>query len=435
MLIEIFLRRHVARLTRRYLTPEGSSAYSPPQPDRKAQYLLYIHIPFCEELCPFCSFLRVKFEPSLASDYFDALKKEIESYYNLGYSFSSVYVGGGTPTIVPDKLADIVLYARSLWPITQVSVETNPSHLVGEIPGVLKDIGTNRLSVGVQSFDDGILRSVQRFDKYGSGREIQERLSSVVGMFDTLNVDMIFNFPNQSSEMLAADVKIIKEIKADQVTWYPLITSKSRKKQIAGSYGKMSSRRERRLYDMLAEELADTYNAESLWCFSNRKGLIDEYPVSHDDYAGVGAGSMGYVNGALYFNTFSIPRYIRMIQEDRSPVLAVREFSPVEKMRFGLLLKFLTGSVSVSAMKARYGKRFGLYLCPELLFLFITRSAVFRGDNIVLTPRGRYYWLSIMSTLFSTLGDYRDVHTPPPVLSESTQSFSRADHSLIASPD
>lgn len=124
-----------------------------------------------------------------------------------------------------------------------------------------------------------------------------------------------------------------------------------------------------------------------------------------------------------------------MIQEDRSPVLAVREFSPVEKMRFGLLLKFLTGSVSVSAMKARYGKRFGLYLCPELLFLFITRSAVFRGDNIVLTPRGRYYWLSIMSTLFSTLGDYRDVHTPPPDLSESTQSFSRADHSLIASPD
>jgi len=424
MFTEIFLRRHVARLTRRYLTPGGSSAYSPPQPDRKAQYLLYIHIPFCEELCPFCSFLRVKFEPSLASAYFDALKKEIDAYHNLGYSFCSVYVGGGTPTIVPDKLADIVLHARSLWPITQVSVETNPSHLVGDILGVLKDIGTNRLSVGVQSFDDGILRSVQRFDKYGSGREIRERLCSVVGMFDTLNVDMIFNFPNQSAEMLTTDVRIIKEIKADQVTWYPLIISKSRKKQIAGSCGKINSHRERQLYDMLTEELADTYNAESVWCFSNRKGLIDEYPVSHDDYAGVGAGSMSHVNDALYFNTFSIPRYIRMIEEDRFPVLAIRRFSPVEKMRFDLLLKLLTGSVSISDMKTRYGKRFGLYLCPELLFLFVTRAAVFRDNNIVLTAKGRYYWLSIMSTLFSTLGDYRDVHTPPPVLSEATQDSS-----------
>ena len=435
MLTEILLRRHVARLTRRYLTPEASSAYSPPQPDAKARYLLYIHIPFCEELCPFCSFLRVKFEPSIASAYFDALKKEIETYYNLGYSFSSVYVGGGTPTIVPDKLADIVLYARSLWPISQVSVETNPSHLVGDILGVLKDIGTNRLSVGVQSFDDGILKSVQRYDKYGSGQQIRQKLSSVVGMFDTLNVDMIFNFPNQTAEMLATDARIIKEIRADQVTWYPLIISKSRKKEIVRSCGRMNSRRERRLYDMLTEELADTYNAESVWCFSNRPGLIDEYPVSHDDYAGLGAGSMGYVNGTLCFNTFSIPQYIRMIEQDKFPVLAIRRFSPVEKMRFGLLLKLLTGSASLSTMKAKYGKRFGLRLWKELLFLFITRSAVFRSGNIVLTPKGRYYWLSIMSTLFATLGDYRDMHTPPATLAEATQGTSRAGRNLIASPD
>ncbi len=416
MLTEIFLRIHAARLTRRYLAPKGSSVYSPPQPDSKAQYLLYIHIPFCQELCPFCSFLRVKFEPSLAKAYFDALKKEIDAYHNLGYSFNSIYVGGGTPTIMPDKLADIVLHAKSLWPVTQVSVETNPSHLTGDILSVLKDIGANRLSVGVQSFDDRVLRSIQRYDKYGSGQQIRKKLSAVAGMFDTLNVDMIFNFPNQTAEMLKADVNIIKEIKADQVTWYPLIISKSRKRQIATSCGRINSRRERRLYDMLTQELADTYNAESVWCFANRPGLIDEYPVSHDDYAGLGAGSMGYVNGALYFNTFSIPDYIRMIEQDRSPVLAVRNFSPVEKMRFSLLLKLLTGSASIAAMKTKYGKRFVRCLWKELLFLFITRSAVFSNGNIVLTARGRYYWLTIMSTLFATLGDYRDLHTPPPIV-------------------
>ena len=414
MLTEIFLKKYATRLAHRYLTSKATAACSPPQPVRKARYLLYIHIPFCEEMCPFCSFLRVKFEPSLAKAYFDALKKEMDAYYNLGYSFSSIYVGGGTPTIVPDKLADIVLHAKSLWPIDQVSVETNPSHLTGDILGILKDIGTNRLSVGVQSFDDGILKSVQRYDKYGSGQQIRQKLSAVAGMFDTLNVDMIFNFPNQTAEMLTTDVNIIKELQVDQVTWYPLIISKARKQQMVRSCGRMNPRGERRLYDMLTKELADTYNAESVWCFSNRPGLIDEYSVSHDDYAGLGAGSMGYVNGTLCFNTFSIPDYIRMIEQDKSPVLAMRNFSPVERMRFSLLLKLLTGSMSLSAMKAKYGKHFGLYLCPELLVLFITRYSVFRNGNIVLTAKGRYCWLSIMRTLFSTLGDYRDLHTPPP---------------------
>jgi hypothetical protein len=124
-----------------------------------------------------------------------------------------------------------------------------------------------------------------------------------------------------------------------------------------------------------------------------------------------------------------------MIEQDKFPVLAIRRFSPVERMRFGLLLKLLTGSASLSTMKAKYGKRFGLRLWKELLFLFITRSAVFRSGNIVLTPKGRYYWLSIMSTLFATLGDYRDMHTPPATLAEATQGTSRAGRNLIASPD
>ena len=206
----------------------------------------------------------------------------------------------------------------------------------------------------------------------------------------------------------------------------------------------MNPRGERRLYDKLTEELTDTYNAESVWCFSNRPGLIDEYTVSNDDYAGLGAGAMGYVNGKPCFNTFSIPEYIRMIEQDKSPVLSIRNFSPIEKMRFGLLLKLLTGSASLATMKAKYGKRFRLRLWKELLFLLITRSAVFSNGNIVLTAKGRYYWLTIMSTLFATLGDYRDLHTPPPNLSETTKttpqpagqrSVPTCRETLITSPD
>ena len=204
---------------------------SPPKPNKDNSYLLYIHIPFCEELCPYCSFARVKFEPSLALRYFDALEKEIEIYHELGYCFNNIYIGGGTPTIMPDRLGRIIELAKSLWQIKQISVETNPNHLRPEILRILKDAGINRLSVGVQSFNNQILQSIQRLQKCGTGEEIKEKLLLVNGMFDTLNVDMIFNFPNQTDEMLMQDIKTIEEVKMNQITYYPYNGRKSRKKR------------------------------------------------------------------------------------------------------------------------------------------------------------------------------------------------------------
>lgn len=410
MFTEIFLTHYARRITRRYLAFEKVSSCSPPQPEENGRYLLYVHIPFCEELCPYCSFIRVKFEPSLASAYFDALKREIENYYNLGYHFDSIYVGGGTPTIMPDKLAGIISFAKSIWPVTEISVETNPNHLVPEILQILRDIGTNRLSIGVQSFNDEVLESIQRIERFGSGEKIKEKLSSVVGMFDTVNIDMIFNFPNQTEQMLAEDIKIIKEAKVDQITWYPLLASISKKKEIAERCGKVNYKREKRLYRLIVEQLTDTYNQQSVWCFSNKKGLIDEYIVGHDEYVGVGTGAWGHINGTMYSNTFSVQQYIRMLKENKSPVTGRRSFSYFEKMRYDFLLKLFGGTVSLSDIKKKYGNRFWFYFGKELLFLLIIRAITFQNSNIILTPKGRYYWLILMRTLFSVAGDYREIH-------------------------
>jgi len=411
MLVENFFAFYAARLTGRYLTFENYSPDLPPKPDKDRPYLLYMHIPFCEELCPYCSFVRVKFQPSLASGYFDALRKEIEIYHKLGYCFDSIYIGGGTPTIMPDRLARIVEFVKSTWQIKQISVETNPNHLKPKILQILKDLGTNRLSIGVQSFNDEILESIQRLQKYGSGEQIKEKLLSVAGMFDTVNVDMIFNFPNQTERMLTADIEILKELKADQITYYPLMVSKFKKEEIVERCGKVNYKQEKRLYQMITEKLADTYNQESVWCFSNKKGMIDEYIVNHDEYVGLGPGSWGYINGTMYSNTFSIRQYMSMIQENKSPIIARRNFSCLERMRYYFLLELFGSAVSTSDIKQRYGKRFWFYLSRELLFLFMNRAITFRGNNITLTPRGRYYWVILMRTLFSIVGDHRDMRS------------------------
>jgi len=409
MFIEKFLAFYTARLMRRYLTFEKYSRSLLPNPNKNNSYLLYVHIPFCEQLCPYCSFARVKFEPSLASPYFDALKKEIEIYHKLGYCFDSIYIGGGTPTIMPDRLARIIEYVKSTWQIEQISVETNPNHLTPEILRILKDVGTNRLSIGVQSFNNEILESIQRLEKYGTGEQIKEKLSSVAGMFDTLNVDMIFNFPNQTDQMLTQDIRIIKEVKADQITYYPLMVSNSRKKEIAERCGTINYEQEKRLYQLLVEQLTDTYSQESVWCFSSKKGAIDEYIVNHNEYAGLGLGSWGYINGKMYSNTSSIQHYISMLRQNKHPIVAYKSYSLREKMHYDLLLKMLDGNLNLSHMKKKYGNRFWLGLGPELLFLLAIQAMTFRDKSVLLTPRGRYYCLMLMRNFLSMVGDYREI--------------------------
>ena len=91
--------------------------------------LLYLHIPFCEELCPYCSFNRTIFQEDVCRRYFRALRAEILLYKDRGFNFSGIYIGGGTPTVLIDELEETISLVRATFPIREVSVETNPNHL------------------------------------------------------------------------------------------------------------------------------------------------------------------------------------------------------------------------------------------------------------------------------------------------------------------
>ncbi|MGD8590838.1 MAG: radical SAM protein, partial [Chromatiales bacterium] len=162
-------------------------------------HLLYIHIPFCESLCPYCSFHRVRFEQGRALAYFQALHRELCLYHRAGYDFAEVYVGGGTPTVMPEQLVELLGLTRRLFQVNRISVETNPNHLREPILQRLQQVGVNRLSVGVQSLENDLLQEMERLRPYGSADQILPRLQQAQGRFETFNVDMIFNFPHQSA--------------------------------------------------------------------------------------------------------------------------------------------------------------------------------------------------------------------------------------------
>jgi len=121
-------------------------------------------------------FFRVEFKEDRALTYFDALRKEIQIATDVGYCFDELYIGGGTPTVMPEQLIETIRFVTERHPVASISTETNPDDLDDEFLPELKVAGVRRLSVGVQSFDDNLLREMGRLEKYGNGVQIRQRL-------------------------------------------------------------------------------------------------------------------------------------------------------------------------------------------------------------------------------------------------------------------
>jgi menaquinone C8-methyltransferase len=379
----------------------------PAQTEQKPR-LLYIHIPFCEKLCPYCSFNRIAFDESLCRAYFRALRLELLLYKKRGFAFQGIYVGGGTPTVLIDELEDTLALARESFQIREISVETNPNHLTDSNMAALKRMGVNRLSVGIQSFDNGLLKAMDRFDKYGSGEAIRDRLKQVLGQFDTLNADMIFNFPSQSPEILDRDLDILLETGVDQITYYPLMVSDSTRQAVSKTLGQVDYRQEERFYHRIVARLVPAYRFSSAWCFSKKTAMIDEYIVDYDEYAGLGSGSIGFLNGTCYANTFNISQYIAQVGRGELPLMASRAFSLQDRIRYDFLMKLFGMKLDVPALQKKYGGRLYRYLWLDLLAFLLAGGLRYDPPHFFLTPEGRYQWVIMMREFFISVNNFRD---------------------------
>ncbi len=411
MLFQSALTAYLRRTNRRLMSfAAAPTTAALPAPRADHAYLLYLHIPFCEVLCPFCPFHRVEFRRDRAQTYYQALRTEIQRVSDLGFRFGEIYVGGGTPTVIPDELLKTLALAQSLHPIRQISVETNPDHLSDPRLPALKDAGVTRLSVGVQSFDDTLLKQMQRYEKFGSGAMIRQRLAQVEGIFDTLNVDMIFNFPDQTEGSLQRDLDILTgELEVNQVSFYPLMTSNSTRKTMGRQLGRVDLSREPALYHQIADHLLTAgYMHSSAWCFSRSAQMLDEYIVEQDEYLGLGSGSFSYLEGALYATTFSINHYLRLIEAGGTGIIRRRLMSPREQMRYHLLTRLFGGQLNLAAADQRFGGRFERTLWPELTGLKLVGAVRREGQRLMLRGWGYYLWVMMMREFFMGVNNFRD---------------------------
>ena len=410
-MLDGLISRYVRHLNQRLMSfGEPGGPVELPRPDPDKHYLLYLHIPFCVVLCPFCSFHRVEFQEDRARRYFRALQEEIALVTERGYRFGEVYIGGGTPTVLPDLLAETVESIKASHPVGAVSVETNPQDLNESALSRLRSAGVNRLSVGVQSFDDGLLREMERYEKYGSGDEIAAHLRNVVGTFDTLNVDMIFNFPHQDREILDSDLhRLTDELAVDQVSWYPLMTSETTARRMSKSMGRFDRANERPYYEAIVEHMQGAgYQRSSAWCFSRQPGMFDEYIVEHEEYVGLGSGAFSYVNGAMFANTFSINNYLKRVSGGETGIVRARKMSALEQMRYHLLMRLFGGSLDLDAAEARFGGAFERTIWRDLAGLRMLGALRTTNRTLKLTETGYYLWVVLMREFFSGVNSFRD---------------------------
>ncbi|NNF15981.1 MAG: coproporphyrinogen III oxidase family protein [Gammaproteobacteria bacterium] len=413
-------------------------------PPGKGGRVLYIHIPFCEALCSFCTFHRVQYDVEFATRYFRALHIEIRRYVDQGFGFTDVYFGGGTPTVNPDQLVQTIRLLRSLGINGKISVETNPDHLKPDLINSLRDAGVARLSVGVQSFDDALLREMGRYERYGSGAEIAERLARTQGVFDTLNADLMFNFPHQDAASVRHDIDVLHSIGIDQVSFYPLMPATQTRRAMKKHIGTINFSTEKALYRQIVSSMQPTYRPTSAWCFSRGPAMIDEYIVDHDEYLGVGSGAFSYIGGTMYSTSFSIRRYINRIERGHTGTVMHRTFNVREQRRYSLLVGLFGLAMPHARLKQLSGPGVPRALWKELLLFRALGAIRLQHDGYALTSRGMYLWVVMMREFLMGVNQFREqmrhhIKSEHSVylqeLTRSMKSFGRNDDQLQPAPN
>jgi menaquinone C8-methyltransferase len=407
--IDRFIAWFVGKSSSRCFTFEEGAVVQPPSPPDHPIHL-YIHIPFCTQLCPYCSFHRYQFEEGAVRSYFAALRQELKIYADLGFRFSAVYIGGGTPTILMDELFLTLDLIGELFSPGEISVETNPDRLDKEILSSLAKSGVKRVSVGIQSFHDDILKAIGRYEKYGSGDALVHKLNNAKGLVETLNVDMIYNFPIQTLSMLEHDLNTLLSLAPDQITFYPLMISNKTRKQMESIMGRRSFGQGKTFYHTITSMLETAYEPNSAWCFSrNGSPMVDEYIVGGEEYIGAGSGAFGLVGGAIYANTFSLDEYVQALHRMELPLKSHKVFSLKEMARYSLLMNLFGLKLDLNAFKRHYGRPIWCILGSDCLFFFLIGALRITPSGLELTERGRYYWVIMMKEFFTGVDNFRDM--------------------------
>lgn len=355
---------------------------------------LYIHIPFCETLCPYCPYNKTLYHKNKARAYQKALLAELSllQEYLSGKCITSIYIGGGTPTLMLEELQEVLDWIRVKFTFKgDVGIEVYPRKIDKNKLTQLKGMGVNLVSIGVQTFND---RQLQFLGRRYTGKEALKTIELIKRAdFDCVDVDLMFNLPHQTLEDIEHDLRTCYNEDIEQLSIYPLIIFpltplyKRVKEGHLRTFGFPAE------YGIL-KKIEDWsgqwgYDKTSIWTYGKRSGK--RYTsITRESFVGIGASATSLFSEYFYLNTFQVDAYIHRLAEGRLPINLVNVMSSRERMVFWLFWRCYDTSIDTRRFEEMFGREFAEEF--PLLERLLRGSGLARksGEKLEMTRPGAY---------------------------------------------
>ncbi|WP_366203868.1 radical SAM family heme chaperone HemW [Bacillus safensis] len=361
----------------------------------------YIHIPFCEHICHYCDFNKFFIKTQPVDEYLAALEKEMQHTIEQKgeQELKTIFIGGGTPTSLTVSQLDKLMNSihRVLKPtknLIEFAVEANPDELSLEKLHVLKEAGVNRLSFGVQTFEDDLLKKIGRVHQKKDVLTSFERARAVG--FNNISLDLMFGLPHQEKHHVMNSLETAFSLGAEHYSVYSLIVEPKTVFYNLMQKGKLHlppQEREAEMYELVMDEMER--HGLKQYEISNyaKPGFESQHNLtywSNEDYFGFGAGAHGYVDGVRNVNAGPVKHYLELIDQTGFPYKETHQVTKAEQIEEEMFLglRKIEG-VKSADFQAKYGT------APEALFPTVLeeleeKGLIVKDDiGIRLTRKGK----------------------------------------------
>jgi coproporphyrinogen III oxidase-like Fe-S oxidoreductase len=358
------LSRLVTRAVRRYLVgPDQRWAFEPPAqgwtPPRIERTSLYLHVPFCRNFCPYCPYTKVLYDETLVEPYTRAALAEVDWWADkIGPAeVTSVYIGGGTPTLALGSVATVLARVRERFRLTgDICIETNPTDVDDVTVHQLHDADVALVSLGVQSFLPKNLAVIGRRYEPSVAEHALALLAE--SGFASVNADIMFALPGQTANDVVADLARAAQLGANQLTTYPLFTFPytSVGEFLRLTAVRMPTLRMRRMHYRAISEWCVEHGFERVSVWGFKRGGVPRYSsVTRDGYIGVGPGAGSHLPDGFVLNTFDLNNWIQAACTGRTAIAMRMPFAGEMSGWWWLYWRFYDTRIPLDDLEAALG--------------------------------------------------------------------------------
>lgn len=342
---------------------------------------IYIHIPFCMNKCNYCDFLSFKSDEKRRKEYTDYILKEIDLYPK--YEYDTVYLGGGTPSLLDCADVERIIKKLKIKSKAEVTMEVNPKTVTLEKLEGFKKAGINRLSIGIQTFNNKLLKTLGRVHSDQEG--IETYLNARRAGFENISLDLMFSLPNQTLQNVKDDLEKLLELRPEHFSIYSLIWEEGTdffKKLEKGIYSETDNELEAQMFEYIidrAQKAGYIHYEISNFALPGKEAIHNSKYWENREYLGIGLGASGYIETTRYKNQVQFSKYYDNIDSGVLPILETEEVTEEMKEEYKYILGFRLLKKGVIPTEKYLGK------CISLEQRGFLRKV---GDSFILTKKG-----------------------------------------------